>query len=117
MDPGQTASDRRRPWARPVVQNTYSTLDTSIVVYGHIHLHRPYARQVGNRTFASTGSVSLSYDGDPRASYMVIEGQSVTIRRVEYDVDSEAKDLLHSGLPHASWLCRILTSGRYCPPE
>jgi len=97
------------------VQNTYSNLDTGIVVYGHIH--RPYARQVGNRRFANTGSVSLSYDGDTRASYLVIEGQSVTIRRVEYDVESEANELLHSGLPHAAWLCRILTSGRYCPPE
>jgi predicted phosphodiesterase len=97
------------------MQNTYSNIDTGIVVYGHIH--RPYARQVGNRTFANTGSVSLSYDGDPRASYLVIEDHSVTIRRVEYNIDSEANELLHSGLPHASWLCRILTSGRYCPPE
>lgn len=97
------------------MQNTYSNLDTGIVVYGHIH--RPYARQVGNRTFGNTGSVSLSYDGDPRASYLVIEDQSVTIRRVEYDIGSEANELLNSRLPHASWLCRILTSGRYCPPE
>ena len=95
--------------------DTYSTLDTRIVVYGHIH--RPYVRQIGNRTFANTGSVSLSYDGDTRASYLLIEGQRVTIRRVEYDVESEANELLHSGLPHAPWLCRILTSGRYYPPE
>lgn len=97
------------------VQNTYSTVETRLLVYGHIH--RPYARQVGNRMFANTGSVSLSYDGDPRASYLVIEGQSISIRRVEYDIDSEANELLHSGLPHASWLCRILTSGQYCLPE
>jgi diadenosine tetraphosphatase ApaH/serine/threonine PP2A family protein phosphatase len=66
---------------------------------------------------ANTGSVRLSSDGDSSVSYLVIEGQNVTIRRVEYDVDSEANELLHSGLPHASWLPRILTSGRYCPPE
>lgn len=97
------------------IESTYSNLDTGIVVYGHIH--RPYTRQVGTRTFANTGSLSLSYDGDTRASYLVLEGQSVTIRRVAYDVESEANELLHSGLPHASWLGRILTSGRYCPPE
>jgi predicted phosphodiesterase len=97
------------------MQNTYSNLDTGIVVYGHIH--RPYVRHVANRTFANTGSLSLSYDGDPRASYLVLEGQSVTIRRVEYDVDSEANELLNSGLPHASWLRRILISGRYSPPD
>jgi hypothetical protein len=45
-----------------------------------------------------------------------MEGDSLTIRRVEYDVESEAKDLLRSGLPHAEWMSRILLAGRYCPP-
>jgi predicted phosphodiesterase len=95
--------------------STYAALGTETVVYGHIH--RPHVRQLENYTVANTGSVSLSYDGDPRASYLVIDGQRVTIRRVEYDIESEAKELLHSGLPHAAWLCRILISGRYCPPQ
>jgi len=47
----------------------------------------------------------------------VIEGEKVTIRRVEYDVESEAKELLHSGVPHAEWLSRILLAGQYCRPE
>ncbi len=68
-------------------------------------------------TVANTGSVSQSYDGDTRASYLVIEGESITIRRVEYDVKSEAKELLRSGLPHADWLSRILLAGKYCPPK
>jgi hypothetical protein len=65
---------------------------------------------------ANTGSVSQSYDGDRRASYLVIEGDSITIRRIEYDVESEAEELLRSGLPHAQWLSRILLAGQYCPP-
>src|SRR6266705_64819 len=60
---------------------------------------------------------SQSYDGDTRASYLLMDGESVTIRRVEYDVESEAKELLSSGLPHADWLARILLAGKYCPPE
>jgi len=47
----------------------------------------------------------------------VIDGESVAIRRVEYDVESEAEDVLHSGLPHAEWLSRILLAGKYVPPE
>jgi diadenosine tetraphosphatase ApaH/serine/threonine PP2A family protein phosphatase len=66
---------------------------------------------------ANTGSVSQSYDGDRRASYLVIDGESVSIRRVEYDVESEAKDVLQSGLPHAEWMSRILLAGQYVPPE
>jgi hypothetical protein len=68
-------------------------------------------------TVANAGSVSQSYDGDRRAAYAVIDRGNVTIRRVEYNVESEAKDLLHSGLQHAEWLSRILLAGKYCPPE
>jgi hypothetical protein len=68
-------------------------------------------------TIANTGSVSQSYDGDRRASYLVIDKDSLTIRRIAYDVESEAKELLRSGLPHADWLSRILLAGQYCPPD
>lgn len=51
-----------------------------------------------------------------RAAYAVIDRKNVSIRRVEYDVESEAKDLLQSGLPHAEWLSRILLAGKYCSP-
>jgi putative phosphoesterase len=97
------------------LRGVYDPLDASIVVYGHIH--RPYIRRIGEMTVANTGSVSQSHDGDRRASYLVIDGESVSIRRVEYDVESEAKDLLQSGLPHAEWMSRILVAGQYVPPE
>ena len=96
-------------------QKTYASLHSPIVVYGHIH--RPHIRRLESVTIVNTGSVSQSYDGDRRASYLVIDGESITIRRVEYDVESEAKELLHSGLPHAGWLSRILLAGKYCPPD
>jgi predicted phosphodiesterase len=97
------------------LRSTYASLGAQIVVYGHIH--RPYIRRVQAMTIANTGSVGQSYDGDRRASYLVIEGESITIRRVEYDVESEAEELLRSGLPHAEWLARILLAGRYCAPD
>jgi predicted phosphodiesterase len=97
------------------LRSTYAPLGAAIVVYGHIH--HPYIRQLGAMTVANTGSVSQSYDGDRRASYLVIEGGCVSIRRVEYDVESEAKELLRSGLPHADWMSRILLAGKYVPPD
>jgi predicted phosphodiesterase len=97
------------------LQGTYTSLHAPIVVYGHIH--RPFLRRLQGMTIANTGSVSQSYDGDTRASYLVIDGESITIRRVDYDVESEAKELLRSGLPHAEWLARILLAGKYCPPD
>jgi putative phosphoesterase len=97
------------------LRSTYASLEVKIVVYGHIH--RPFVRRLPSMTVANTGSAGQSYDGDRRASYLLIDGESVSIRRVEYDVESEAKELLHSGLPRAGWLARILLAGQYVPPE
>lgn len=85
------------------------------MIYGHIH--HPFVRQLPGISVANTGSLSLSYDGDPRASYLVIDGQNISVRRVDYDHEREAEDLLHSGLPRAEWLSPILRRGRYCAPE
>lgn len=97
------------------LQTTYASLQTPVVVYGHIHV--PFIRRLPGLTVANTGSVSQSYDGDRRASYLLIEGEDLTTRRVVYDVESEAQDLLRSGLPHADWLARILLAGKYVPLE
>jgi predicted phosphodiesterase len=87
------------------LQSTYASLRAPIANYGHIHI--PYIRRVQGMTVANTGSVSQSYDGDTRASYLVIEGESITIRRVEYDVQSEAEELQRSGPPHFEWTVQI----------
>jgi hypothetical protein len=97
------------------LQNTYAELNVPVVIYGHIHVS--YVRRLPGLIVANAGSVSQSYDGDRRAAYAVIDEKDVMIRRVEYDVESEAKELLLSGLPHAEWLSRILLAGKYCPPE
>jgi len=93
---------------------TYGSLGSSIVVYGHIH--RPYVRQARGLVVANSGSVGTPYDGDPRASYLIVEGSRVTIRRVEYDVEAEIRYLLSSGYPHAAWIAEIRRQGKYVPP-
>jgi putative phosphoesterase len=96
------------------MESVYKELEVPIAIYAHIH--RSHVRHLGGMTVANTGSVSLSYDGDPRASYLLLDGTNVTIRRVEYDLEREADDLLRSGLPHADWLSKILRVGHYLPP-
>ena len=100
------------------LESVYGPLGQPIAVYGHIH--RPYIRsipspqlrpQLRERLVANTGSVSLSHDGDRRASYLLMEGPSPTIRRVEYDVEKELKALSSCGLPHADWIARALHTG------
>jgi len=67
---------------------TFNSLASPVAVYGHIH--RPYVRELGAITVANTGSVSLSYDGDARASYLILDDAKASIRRVEYDIEREA---------------------------
>jgi putative phosphoesterase len=92
------------------LESIYSPLGGKVAVYGHIH--RPYVRGVSNMTVANSGSVSLSYDGDRRAAYLLLDDSAPTIRRVEYDVDKEVKALARCGLPHSEWIAKTLLAGR-----
>lgn len=92
----------------------YGLLDARLAVYGHIH--RPFVRQMTGLTVANSGSVGMPYDGDPRASYLLIEEGLVTVRRVEYDVEQEIADLVTTDYPYADWLGDIRRRGIYVPP-
>jgi predicted phosphodiesterase len=94
--------------------SVYGSLGQPIAVYAHIH--RSYIRKMPGLTVVNTGSVSLSYDGDPKASYLLLDGLEPEIRRVEYDVDREIQELGASGLPHADWLAKTLRNARFEMP-
>ena len=68
-------------------------------------------------TVANCGSVGLPYDGDWRPSYALIDdGRAVTIRRVEFDRDAEARAIRQSGFPLAEWLIKVQHRGRFTRP-
>jgi predicted phosphodiesterase len=100
-----------RKQADEELEAVYGPLDQPIVVYGHIH--RSFVRnirhsQIQKMLIVNTGSVNLSYDGDARAAYLLMDGSNPTIRRVEYDVEKELKTLSDCGLPHSDWVAKIL---------
>ncbi len=103
------------PWRSPThtasaaeLESIYSPLGRPIAVYGHIHC--PYIRSVSEMIVANTGSAGLSYDGDRRAAYLLLDESTPAIRRVEYDVDREIKALFGRDFPHADWVARMLRS-------
>ncbi|MGA2037707.1 MAG: metallophosphoesterase family protein [Bryobacteraceae bacterium] len=103
------------PWRAPMpeandaeLESVYSPLGKPIAIYGHIH--RSYIRSVAGMIVANTGSVGLSYDGDCRAAYLLLDGSKPAIRRVEYDLDRELRNLSECGLPHAEWIAKSLKS-------
>jgi predicted phosphodiesterase len=92
----------------------YGPLEAATAVYGHIH--RPYARGLGRLTVANSGSVGMPWDGDPRASYLLIEDGQPEVVRVRYDVEREAALLLASGYPDASRLVEMRRRGAFVKP-
>ncbi len=96
------------------LESVYGPLGRPITIYAHIH--RSYIRGVAARIVANTGSVSLSYDGDRRAAYLLLDNSKPAIRRVEYDVDRELTALSGCGLPHAGWVAKMLNSDSFQMP-
>jgi putative phosphoesterase len=94
--------------------DTYGGLDADIVVYGHIH--RPYVRSLPAVTVANSGSVGLTYDGDPRASYLLLEDGVPSIRRVDYDMERACDDARDAEFPLGGWLEGVLRAGRFVQP-
>jgi putative phosphoesterase len=105
-------------WRAPTAEATdaelasaYAALDRPIVVYGHIH--RPFVRILSNaqsadRLVVNSGSVGLPYNGDRRASYVLLDELTPIIRRVEYDMEKELRALSSAGLPHSDWIVKTL---------
>ncbi|MEM2127809.1 MAG: metallophosphoesterase family protein, partial [Candidatus Bathyarchaeia archaeon] len=87
--------------AEAVAEDYLEALDAGLLILGHTHI--PYLIETENGFLINPGSVGQPRDGDPRASYMLleIEGSSVKVdhRRVDYDVDLVASKMRRMGLP------------------
>lgn len=94
------------------LESVYGRLAARSVVYGHIH--QPFVRRLKAFVLVNSGSVSQSFDGDPRAAYALIEDDRIEIRRVEYDVEKEIARL-PAGDPFAVSTAQTLRTGRYAP--
>ncbi|MCU0860318.1 MAG: metallophosphatase family protein [Thermoplasmata archaeon] len=85
-------------------------ISEDFLVLGHTHV--PFVRKVGTVTVVNPGSVGQPRDGDPRASFAVVDTTSSQVRivRKSYDVDEAAAAILGRGLPRA--LAERLLAGR-----
>jgi predicted phosphodiesterase len=75
--------------------------DCNLLVLGHTH--KPYAIEHGDTLLLNPGSVGQPRDGDPRASYALVEiavGRiNPHIRRVKYDIKRTQDKMKRLGLP------------------
>jgi diadenosine tetraphosphatase ApaH/serine/threonine PP2A family protein phosphatase len=78
-------------------------VDTDVVLCGHSH--RYFARQAQGKWFVNPGSVGRPFDGDPRASYAVIEVKegkmAIQNRRIAYPVEETTGKMREYGFPQA----------------
>jgi predicted phosphodiesterase len=108
-------------WKAPLANATdeefdaaYASLGSQFVVYAHIH--HPHIRRLPLFTVANTGSVSLPYDGDPRASYLLVTDGIPETRRVPYQVEEEVRILRVTNYPRWEWVAALLRTGSYQSP-
>ncbi len=70
-----------------------------VLIFGHTHV--PYAKRFGKGMIVNPGSVGQPRDGDPRASFGVLDTDPLSFRitRVDYDIDEASGRILKAGLP------------------
>lgn len=81
--------------ARELLRNCRS----DVLVLGHTHM--PFSRNAGSKLIVNPGSVGQPRDGNPNASYAIINTLSLkaTICRVAYDVRKAGEKIREAGLP------------------
>lgn len=72
-------------------------VDADVVCVGHTH--HPYVLSVGDKLIINPGSLGQPRDGDPRASYALIDEQRVVLKRVAYPVEETIRVIEQSSLP------------------
>ena len=112
--PGNPWPIVRREASDGDLQTAFGGLDAAVAVYGHIHV--PFVRCLDALTVANAGSVSEPFDGDPRASYLLLEDGVPSVRRVAFDVERAVADVHAAGMPDADWAAAVYRTATLAPP-
>ena len=91
-------------------------------IMAHGHIHGPSVRKVGNQTIVCAAAVGMSWDGDPRPSYAIVEykgdGQwDATTHRVEFDCEEQAKFNENCWIEHGDRVSKMIRTGYFWNPE
>ena len=87
--------------ARMRAEEFFEATGAGLLIMGHTHV--PFIHRSGDRVLLNPGSVGQPRDGDPRASYMLVDlsdgGIEVMHGRVEYDIEAVAARIRRLGIP------------------
>lgn len=89
--------------------------DTRLVLYGH--MHHAYARQARGVLVVNAGAIGIPFDGDPRASYAIIDIEggniAVQLRRVAYNTEAAIAIARERKMPDLAPFEHGVRHGRY----
>lgn len=92
---------------RPITElkKCYRRVAADIVLTGHTHV--PYLKRLGRRIVLNPGSVGEPRDGDPRASFAVVDTHTGNIHlgRLPYDTTETSMTTKALGFPGYSLFC------------
>jgi predicted phosphodiesterase len=99
----------------PVVTiDRVSRTDAKVIVCGHTHV--PEVREVGWRTIVNAGSAGYVFDGDPSATWALIEIEDgevkAEIHRTTYDFLAASDALSARGLPGDVYRAATIRTGK-----
>jgi putative phosphoesterase len=74
-------------------------VEADVICVGHTH--HPYVLEVDGKLVINPGSVGQPRDGDPRASYAIIQDYNVELKRIEYPIEDTVAVIQTSSLGDA----------------
>lgn len=91
----------------------FMTVDADFIVLGHTHRPMVLRDVVESAVLINPGSVGMPLDGDPRASYALLDTEDGTVhlRRLPYDVSSVIEDLGHLARADRDLFASMLAKG------
>ena len=106
--------------ADEAIETQLSGITADIMAHGHIH--GPSVRKVGNQTIVCAAAVGMSWDGDPRPSYAVVEylGDGkwhAEAKRVEFDCEEQAKFNENCWIEHGERIAGMIRTGTFWNPS
>lgn len=110
-----TPSHPLHPYVRPEEtrrwEDEVARVDADVLLVGHTHL--PMILRFGRKLVVNPGSVGQPRDGDPRASFAIIEDGEPRVERVSYDIEATVRGLERAELPErvVRQLSRVLRTG------
>ena len=97
-----------------VVLERLSRTDARVICCGHTH--QPEVREFGWKVIVNDGSAGYVFDGEPTASWALVEidGDTVTaeIRRTEFDALGVANAISARGLPGDVYRAATVRTGK-----